>query len=65
MSSFDNDSHSPGVQFIHQQIGDRLGQTFLYLRAPGHNIDDTSQLAESQHFSIRYIANVSLSHERQ
>ena len=59
MFRLNNDGNACGIQFVFNQIGNRLGHSFLNLRASCNFFNDSSQLAESGHSPTRNVANVS------
>ena len=48
---------------MHEEVGDLFGHPFLHLRAMRQGLDHAGELAQSEHASIRQIADVRVPHE--
>ena len=65
MSGFHDDADAMGIQLCTQRFRDLHSQPFLNLQTPGEHIDDSRDLAETDHFLIGQIADMDSAKKRQ
>ncbi len=63
MGGLDNDRDPLGLQLIHEQRSDLLGQTFLNLRPGGEGIHDAGEFGDADDDAVRQIGDVRLALE--
>jgi len=64
MGRLQYDRDALGLRFIHEQVGDLRGQSFLDLRAMREVIDDASQFGNPHDLSVGEIRDVGVTFER-